>query len=50
MILNSAGVFGGSSIDKITYEDFDRDMDRDTFMSSQEALAYGLCDKIVESR
>jgi ATP-dependent Clp protease protease subunit len=33
-----------------TYEDFDRDMDRDTFMSSQEALAYGLCDKIVESR
>ena len=33
-----------------TYEEFDRDMDRDTFMSSQEALAYGLCDKIVESR
>ena len=33
-----------------TYEDFDRDMDRDTFMSSEEALAYGLIDKIVESR
>jgi len=33
-----------------TYEDFERDMDRDTFMSSEEALAYGLIDKIVESR
>lgn len=33
-----------------TYEDFERDMDRDTFMSAEEALAYGLCDKIVEKR
>ena len=33
-----------------TYEDFERDMDRDTFMSSEEALTYGLIDKIVESR
>ena len=33
-----------------TYEQFERDMDRDTFMSSEEALAYGLCDKIVEQR
>ena len=33
-----------------TYEEFERDMDRDTFMSAEEALAYGLCDKIVESR
>ena len=33
-----------------TYQDFERDMDRDTFMSAQEALAYGLCDKIVEKR
>ncbi len=33
-----------------TYEEFERDMDRDTFMSASEALAYGLCDKIVESR
>lgn len=33
-----------------TYEDFEQDMDRDTFMSSKEALAYGLCDKIVERR
>jgi ATP-dependent Clp protease, protease subunit len=33
-----------------TYEDFERDMDRDTFMSAQEALAYGLVDKIVTSR
>ena len=33
-----------------TYEEFEKDMDRDTFMSAEEALAYGLCDKIVESR
>jgi len=33
-----------------TYEDFERDMDRDTFMTAEQALAYGLCDKIVESR
>jgi ATP-dependent Clp protease protease subunit len=33
-----------------TYQDFERDMDRDTFMSAQEALAYGLVDKIVTSR
>jgi ATP-dependent Clp protease protease subunit len=33
-----------------TYEDFERDMDRDTFMSAEEALAYGLCDQIVEKR
>jgi ATP-dependent Clp protease protease subunit len=33
-----------------TYEDFERDMDRDTFMSAEEALAYGLCDQIVASR
>ena len=33
-----------------TYEEFEKDMDRDTFMSAEEALAYGLWDKIVESR
>jgi len=33
-----------------TFEDFERDMDRDTFMSADEALVYGLCDKIIESR
>ena len=33
-----------------TYEDFERDMDRDTFMSANESLAYGLCDKIIENR
>jgi ATP-dependent Clp protease protease subunit len=33
-----------------TYEQFEKDMDRDTFMSAQEALSYGLIDKIVESR
>jgi ATP-dependent Clp protease protease subunit len=33
-----------------TYEDFERDMDRDTFMSAQEALDYGLVDIIVDKR
>ncbi len=33
-----------------TYQDFERDMDRDTFMSAQEALAYGLVDRIIEHR
>ena len=33
-----------------TYEDFERDMDRDKFMSAEEAVAYGLADTIVEKR
>jgi ATP-dependent Clp protease, protease subunit len=33
-----------------TYEDFERDMDRDKFMSAEEALAYGLIDKIIDKR
>ena len=33
-----------------TYADFERDMDRDTFLSAQEALDYGLCDEIVKKR
>lgn len=33
-----------------TYEEFERDMDRDTFMSAEEALEYGLCDHIVSKR
>jgi len=33
-----------------TFEDFERDMDRDTFMSAPDALAYGLCDQIVTKR
>ena len=33
-----------------TYAEFERDMDRDTFMGAEEALAYGLCDKIIEKR
>jgi ATP-dependent Clp protease protease subunit len=33
-----------------TYQDFEHDMDRDTFMSAEEALAYGLVDKIIEKR
>ena len=33
-----------------TYEDFERDMDRDTFMSAEEALEYGLIDKIIDKR
>ena len=33
-----------------TFEEFERDMDRDTFMSAQEALAYGLVDRVIEHR
>ena len=33
-----------------TYEEFERDMDRDKFMSAEEALEYGLIDKIIEKR
>jgi ATP-dependent Clp protease, protease subunit len=33
-----------------TYEQFETDMDRDTFMSAEEALAYGLCDFIIANR
>ena len=33
-----------------TYEDFSRDMERDKFMSAEEALEYGLVDKIIEKR
>jgi|TARA_B110000858_G_scaffold186615_1_gene229987 ATP-dependent Clp protease, protease subunit len=33
-----------------TYEDFERDMDRDNFMTAEEAVEYGLADKVVTSR
>lgn len=33
-----------------TYEDFERDMDRDKFMSAQEAVDYGLVDSIVTKK
>jgi ATP-dependent Clp protease protease subunit len=33
-----------------TYDEFERDMDRDKFMSAKESKAYGLCDHIVSSR
>ena len=33
-----------------TYAEFEKDMDRDTFMSAQQALEYGLIDKIVTKR
>lgn len=33
-----------------TYAELETDMDRDTFMSAQEAVDYGLADKVVESR
>lgn len=33
-----------------TYEDFERDMDRDTFMSAEESLEYGLVDKVITQR
>jgi ATP-dependent Clp protease protease subunit len=33
-----------------TFEEFERDMDRDYFMSAEEALQYGLADKILTTR
>jgi len=33
-----------------TYADFEKDMDRDTFMSAQQALDYGLVDKVIDKR
>jgi ATP-dependent Clp protease, protease subunit len=33
-----------------TYEQFERDMDRDTFMSAHEAVNYGLADAIVTKK
>lgn len=33
-----------------TFEDFSRDMERDKFMSAEEALEYGLIDEIVYKR
>jgi ATP-dependent Clp protease protease subunit len=33
-----------------TYAEFEKDMDRDTFMSAQQALDYGLIDKVVTKR
>jgi len=32
------------------YKEFEKDMDRDTFMSAEQALAYGLIDKIITKR
>jgi len=33
-----------------TYQDFEGDMDRDTFMSAEEALDYGLIDQVITER
>jgi ATP-dependent Clp protease protease subunit len=33
-----------------TYEEFEKDMDRDTFMSAEQAVSYGLADKVITKR
>jgi len=33
-----------------TYADFARDMERDFFMSAEEAVAYGLADQVIDKR
>lgn len=33
-----------------TYDDFARDMERDFFMSAEEAVAYGLADQVISKR
>ena len=32
------------------YSKLEKDMDRDSYMTADEALAYGLCDKIIDKR
>jgi len=33
-----------------TFDELSQDMERDFFMSAQEAVAYGLADKVITSR
>jgi ATP-dependent Clp protease protease subunit len=33
-----------------TYDNFAQDMERDFFMSAEEAVAYGLADKVISRR
>ena len=33
-----------------TFDDLAQDMERDFFMSAQEAVAYGLADRIIDKR
>lgn len=33
-----------------TYEDLEKDMDRDTWMTSEQSVAYGLADKVITKR
>jgi len=33
-----------------TYEQFEKDMDRDTFLTASESVAYGLADKVIDKR
>jgi ATP-dependent Clp protease protease subunit len=33
-----------------TYDEFEADMERDFFMSAEEALAYGIVDEIITKR
>lgn len=33
-----------------SYKDFERDMDRDNFMTAEEAVEYGLADKVIERK
>jgi len=33
-----------------SYQDLEKDMDRDNFMTASEAVAYGLVDRIIENR
>ena len=33
-----------------SYEELERDMDRDNILTAEEAVAYGLADKIVTKR
>ena len=47
---NLTGIYVKHNSAGKTFEEFTADMERDCFMSAQEAVAYGLADSVVERR
>jgi ATP-dependent Clp protease protease subunit len=47
---NLTGIYVKHNSASKTFEELTADMERDNFMSAEQALAYGLADKIVQNR
>ena len=47
---NLTNVYVNHNTANKTYEELERDMDRDFFMSAEQSVAYGLADKVIERR